>query len=272
MVVVRMGRPTPHGGTIDTTLLARLPELAVAYRAGTLAAAEYATYYILYWQYARFGDRLALRRARNDPKPSFAWLVPASSDIPTVRADYLIDFLQRHDLREVRRRVCAALIGWLTQQWPVTLLERIPSTMEVVALQARGSRPVTLITDYPRLLQPVLDKADGFAFAVHDLEHAWQFFRDPASRAAQTDFAARLHAAILAGAFAPYAADSVFMRKFEYLAADMNTHTEHSVQYLRAILIEHHLRIEGKPASAELTPTSRARIEQCLAAVRVSET
>lgn len=253
-------------GTIgDHVALAGLPRLAARYRAGEFSSAEYAATYVLFWQLARHGRRFALRRSRRDPKPDgTAWLACLDELSGRERRARLVDFLERYDFLEVRRRVNVALIGWLRSEWRLTLCENIPSVREVLHLQALGTRPVTVIADYPRLLEPVHEKSDAFAFVCHDLEHAWQFFHDPARHETQRRFARLLDRAIERGVFALYLGDPVFAEKLDYLAADMNTHVMHSLQYLRAILLDFHLRAEGKGTREQLAPDSRISLDHCL--------
>jgi hypothetical protein len=251
---------------IERATLTRLPQLAARYRAGELTPAEYAASYLLYWQFARHGSRLAQRRSHADPKPDGgAWIAELDASMSRERAARLIYFLERYDLREVRRRVSIALIGWLRGVWELTLREQVPTVRDVLRMQVRGTRPITVIADYPRLLEPVLEKPDAFAFICHDLEHAWQFFHDPDRHRSQRRFAQLLDDAIEQGRFARYLTNPVFAEKFDYLAADMNTHPAHSLQYLRAILLEFHLQAEGKSPRDQLTPESHAHIHRCLA-------
>jgi len=128
---------------------------------------------------------------------------------------------------------------------------------------------VTAITAYPRMLSPVLDKPDAFEFFLHDLEHAYKFFHSPALYAGQRAFFRALDAALTRGAFLPYLDEAVFAGKFRYLMSDMNTHPEHSRQYLRAILIEFHLRRAGKPPTAALPPAAQPSIDSVMRAVGV---
>ena len=92
----------------------------------------------------------------------------------------------------------------------------------------------------------VLNKSDAFAFFRHDLEHAYKFYHSPALYTGQCAFFARLETAFDRGVFAPYFDDAEFVTRFHYLMSDMNTHPEHSRQYLRAILIEFYRRRERK--------------------------
>lgn len=242
-----------------------IDRLAERYRTGTFTPAEYAARYVLHWQFARHGRRLAQRRSRQDAKPDGAAWLAQLDELPAAESTaWLIDLFERYDLRGVSRRVNIALLGWLRGEWSLVLCDGVPSTRAVLRMQTRGERPVTVIAEYPRLLAPVEEKADAFAFICHDLEHAWQFFHDPARHLAQRRFAEQLECAIDAGVFAPYVADPVFAQKFDYLAADMNTHVFHSLQYLRAILIEFFLRAEGKAPRERLSAESRANLDGCL--------
>jgi hypothetical protein len=148
------------------------------------------------------------------------------------------------------------------------LREDIPPPYEVLRMQAGGARAVTALTSPARLGKPVLHKPDAFAFFVHDLEHAYKFYFSPALHAGQRAFFTRLEAACDRGVFAPYLAEAEFTARFHYLMSDMNTHPEHSRQYLRAILVECHLRREGKTPAHALSPAAERAIEDVLRAVR----
>jgi hypothetical protein len=250
----------------DFSKFIALSTLARRYRAGDFTPPVYAARYVVQWQQLRHGDRLAQRCSRRYPKPdATAWLTELELLAPPDAAVFLADVLERYDLRGVSRRVNVALAAWLRGTWRLRLCERIPQTREVLRMQIDGTRPVTVIAEYPRLLEPIEDKADAFAFACHDLEHAWQFFHDGERHIAQRHFAQELERAIDRGVFAPYVSDPEFARKFDYLAADMNTHVAHSLQYLRAILLDFHLRAEAKASTDRLAPESRERLRRCLA-------
>jgi hypothetical protein len=142
------------------------------------------------------------------------------------------------------------------------LLEHVPCAQDVLCMQAAGTRPVTVITERDRMREPVEDKPNAFAFLLHDLEHAHRFFHDPLQHAAQRRFAQRLLEACDAGQFRAHRSDPVFAARFDYLAADMNTHVVHSLQYLRAILVEFYLRREGRAASDALSDAARREMRE----------
>jgi hypothetical protein len=72
--------------------------------------------------------------------------------------------------------------------------------------------------------------------------------------------------ALHSGCFNDYLRDPVFAAKFDYLSSDMNTHTMHASQFLRAILVEYHARREGVSAPEDLSKSS----QNTVAAVMIS--
>lgn len=236
-----------------------------------MADAVFAVLYFLHWQLAMHGHGFAARKHKDAPRPRGEELQRqiASRSGEALRP-LLLDFIERHQFRGVRASVPAALAHWLRGDWALELREDVPAPSEVLRAQARGTRVATAISSYPRLLQPVLTKPNAFAFFVHDLEHAYKFFHDPALYAGQRAFFATVAAALAAGTFAVPMRDPVFVAKFQYLMSDMNTHPEHSRQYLRAILIEFYLRREGKPLDAPLSTEARTAVGEAMRAFIVS--
>ncbi len=257
---------------VSQALLTRLPELAARWRAGEFEAPVFAAMYFLTWQIAIHGQAFASRKRKTDPRRPVAaeWLAEMETAQGHALRACLLDYLERYQFRGVIDNVPVALHQWLRGHWPLTLREDIPGPREVLRMQTRGTRPVTVLTAYPRLLKPVLKKPDAFAFFVHDLEHAYKFFYAPSLHACQREFFTRLEAVIDRGVFEPYREEAGFSEQFDYLMSDMNTHPEHSRQYLRAILIEFHLRREGKALTAPLSPAAEREIENILEVMRIS--
>jgi hypothetical protein len=250
---------------------AEITRVAARWRRGEIGAAVCAALYFLYWQIARHGRGFAARKRRSDPPPDPAvWMGTIAATAAEALAVRLRGYLENHQFRGVSAGVAAALCQWLHGRWPLELHESVPSPDAVLRMQARGVRAVTAITAYPRMLAPVLDRPDGYAFFLHDLEHAFKFFASPALHAGQRVFFAALAAALDRGEFAPYLDDQVFARKFDYLISDMNTHPQHGRQYLRAILIETCLRREGKHGAEPLSASALSAIGGVMHAVERS--
>ena len=255
---------------ISQELLTRLPGHARRRRAGELDDAVFATLYFLYWQIATHGARFASRKCKRDPRPDAGACLAgiASTDGEALRGR-LLDWLDRYQFHGVTANVPVALAQWLRDTWRLALREDIPDAREVLRMQALGVRPVTALTAWPRLRQPVLNKPDAFAFFLHDLEHAYKFFHSPALHAGQRAFFTALDRAVDRGEFAPYSGDTEFSGRFHYLMSDMNTHPEHSRQFLRAILVEFYLHREGKQPEETLNPTSERAIANLMRIVEI---
>lgn len=237
-------------------------------RAGEVGAPVFAAAYFLTWQIVRHGVGFAARRSRTDVRPDVAaCLALLERPMGNGLCAELIAVLERYQFRGVAGNVPLVLARWLRGAWPLVLRGDIPPPREVLRLQAMGLRPVTALTARECLCRSVLHKADAFAFFVHDLEHAWKFFSCPDLHAGQRAFFARLEVALERGVFASCLGESEFTERFHYLMSDMNTHPEHSRQYLRAILVEHHLRQERKAPAETLSASAERAIEGMMRAV-----
>lgn len=241
------------------------------WRSGDISAAEYAGVYFLLWQMAIHGQRFAARRYRHDDKPSLqSWRDAIAAGGAGELRSLLMHYFSRYQFTGISVDVSTALCAWLDDRWALDLREDIPLAVEVLASQAMGRRPVTLESRYPQMIEPMLHKANAFEFMVHDLEHGYKFFHDKGMHEAQQAFFQELSRVVMQGYFDAHCGDPVFAEKFRYLMSDMNTHPQHSGQYLRAILIEHYLTVEGKPLTGALSQEGQrvlARDLSCFAVI-----
>ncbi len=124
-----------------------------------------------------------------------------------------------HRLWRIERAVASGLVAWAAGERNVDLLYAVPTSREVLALQARGRRCVSLLDEGV----PTAPHADGLAFALHDLCHLEKFV-DPEHHTAQVGFFASLDRAVHAPGWAdlerPY--DDAWASDFAHVAADMN--------------------------------------------------
>ncbi|MBS1213149.1 MAG: hypothetical protein H6R26_1766 [Proteobacteria bacterium] len=253
-------------------MLRRLPEITGRWHRGQIADAAYAGIYFLLWQIERHGERFASRRHKGDPRPdAAAWLAQIDTSSGEVLQRHLLYWFGRYQFLGIIPGVPAALYHWVAGTWPLQLLERIPSPLEVLDMQAAGTRPVTVFSAFPRLFEPVLSKPDAFAFMVHDLEHAYKFLGDANLRDGQIAFFRAIRRCIQEGGFNAYTEDEVFTRKFDYLISDMNTHAMHSLQYLQAVLVDHHLRREGKQPADKVSQWGWQQITGLLGRLGMAE-
>lgn len=96
-----------------------------------------------------------------------------------------------HRLHRVPSAAARALVAWARGERRVDLLFHVPTSREVVSLQARGRRCVSLLEDGV----PTAPHEDGLAFVLHDLCHL-EKFADPEHYEAQVGFFALVNRAI----------------------------------------------------------------------------
>jgi hypothetical protein len=241
-----------------------LTRLRERWQSGSLSDPAYVAAWFLLWQMDRYGSRFASRTRRDLPKPMLdAWRDCLLNDEESDLTGFLARWLKHYQFFRTIPSAALALLGWLQDGWPLRLLTRIPTPREVLSMQARGQRVVTLI-DLPRATLPVLTKADGFDFLVHDLEHAWKFCHDPDQHRIQRCFFGCLERALNSGFFDPFLDDPVFACRFDYLISDMNTHPVHGLVYCRSVLIECLLRREGKETSEWLSPSGEQTLRELM--------
>lgn len=122
-------------------------------------------------------------------------------------------------LHRVERVVAEALVAWAAGRRDVELLTRVPTPGELLALQARGRRCVSLLDD--GVVVP--PHADGLAFVLHDLCHLEKFV-DPEHHAGQVGFFSTLEAAMATEAWRSIERDfdAPWITDRDHVAADMN--------------------------------------------------
>jgi hypothetical protein len=135
------------------------------------------------------------------------------------------------------------LLHWKNNLCNLELIDYNPSALEMAMIQAKGSRYITIDFQSAKSGSLVEDKRDSFEHCLHDLAHAYMFFKDEEIQNKQVQFFQNLvqKYSIFANIMQE---DSEFETKFTYCLSDMNSHPEHLKSYLRAILIEVYLKLE----------------------------
>ena len=147
--------------------------------------------------------------------------------------------------------ISSILERWRKGSVDLRLTHTAVSPDEMLRAQAEGWRYVTMDIAAALAGEPVEGNRDAFEFALHDLGHAYTFFKPEYDPPGQVEFFAALLAdlPILAG----YAtADAKFATALEYCMADMNTHPQHLRQYLRGVIVEMFLRRNAPEYETEL--------------------
>jgi len=148
--------------------------------------------------------------------------------------------------------IFSILDDWQRGAARLRLTRNSVSAQTMLRAQAEGWRYVTIDIAAALAGSTVEKTRDAFEFALHDLGHAYAFFKPAYDHLGQADFFSSLvsdlrHLEDLCGADAKFAAD------LEYVMADMNSHPQHLREYLRGVIVESHLRLEkSETALAEL--------------------
>jgi hypothetical protein len=129
-----------------------------------------------------------------------------------------VRFIAERRLHRVPVSVARALIAW-SDGFPVTLLTRVPTADELLALQSTGERCVSLLSEDAE----AAPHANALAFAIHDLCHLDKFV-DPEHHLGQVGFFTKLRAARAHAAWPAFESqfDDALRRDFAHVYADMN--------------------------------------------------
>lgn len=156
----------------------------------------------------------------------------------------LFDLINTFNLHSVPYSARCTLANWyLGNKFDLVLfLNKIPSSRQVLKLQANGRRCVTLISN--KIDCAVLGERDPFSFLLHDLVHAYKMFSNDYLLKGQIGFYNALLKLYLdlddnleADLDSLLKRDERFTDEFDYLISDMNSHPRHLFYYFKAILI-----------------------------------
>lgn len=145
--------------------------------------------------------------------------------------------------------VSTSLVKWVKGQCPLILLFYIPSPMEVLRMQAKGTRVVTMLREIEQLKvlhsspltymddQPIHSR-DALMFLLHDLKHIELFIRSDIFKEQVGFFHSmnRLNGGKVKSFFCQYSGkdNKTLWSKIEYVISDMNTYSLHLLKYLKA--------------------------------------
>jgi hypothetical protein len=164
-----------------------------------------------------------------------------------------IKFLPEH--------IPAELKSWLKAPKRIQLTKSPPTALEMAMAQSRGIRLATISWEDSINGTLVEGKRDAFEHLLHDISHAYTFYRSDYKSEEQIKFFQKIienyhHYEEL------FHNDKIFLKKFEYCISDMNTHPAHLKAYLNAIIIEHFLREEGKSDQDSLSTQGKLLLQK----------
>mgnify|MGYP001615970183 CR=1 FL=1 len=223
-----------------------LQSLQSVRRAGQLSDAEFTACFVLLFSARRaYGEAWRDNRRCAKLVAMLSWI----DNETTPAMDMLPATLSRLQLPGMPGMIFSVLCDWLKGSIGLKLVAYATTAADMLAAQAEGWRYITVDLDAAQRGETVEDKRDAFEFALHDLGHAWAFFKPDYDPAGQIAFFQLLQEDL--PMLAPLAtADEKFAADLEYCMSDMNSHPEHLRQYLRAVIIEAYYR-KRKAGNAE---------------------
>ncbi|PJZ83302.1 hypothetical protein [Leptospira harrisiae] len=137
-----------------------------------------------------------------------------------------------------------ALWKWHIGEWDIRLIDYNPSSLEMLESQSQGYRYSTISWEDALNGTLVEGKRDAFEHLLHDLAHAFMFFREDYDFEGQKQFFRKMYSE-----YSEYESvletNSTFRTKFDYCISDMNSHPAHLAAYWNAIRREAGILVES---------------------------
>ncbi|CAF0874690.1 unnamed protein product [Brachionus calyciflorus] len=158
----------------------------------------------------------------------------------------LFDLVNCFSLHSVPHSARYTLVKWYSNKNNFNLklfINQIPTSLEVLEMQAQSQRCVSLIAD--RIDCLVLNERDPLSFLLHDLVHAYKMFSNEYILKGQIGFyksILKLVNIFKSDLNLMCGKDDKFKEEFDYLISDMNSHSKHLFYYFKACLINYFKR------------------------------
>jgi hypothetical protein len=148
-----------------------------------------------------------------------------------------LDLFSDYNLKAIPESINRTMVNWYQGIWKIECLQYIPGPRELLRLQVKDTRCLTLITDPLKIDSYVLGTRDPLSFLIHDLMHADQFFNQHESRIGQLGFYFLINAIYdKAELKAQLFSDMQFKKEFEYVSSDMNAYVIHLFKCLKSAI------------------------------------
>ena len=140
-----------------------------------------------------------------------------------------------YNLKAIPESINKTMLQWMNGKWNIEMLEHIPTPRELLRLQVKNIRCITVTTNPEKIDLLVLESRDPLSFVLHDLMHAEQFFSQEESQKGQLGFYNLINSIYdkpeLNGLLKT---ESNFKKEFEYVASDMNAYVIHLFKCLKS--------------------------------------
>lgn len=220
-----------------------ISELLKSYKAGLLSDQDFTTLYLLLLLRIKHPKNYLQIFSKSKcivKNKSLFDLLPASIELSEEEKikyqsmDGLHLFLSCH-LKSIPSSINRAMINWYNGNWNIVLSFKIPSSKNLLKLQAENKRVLTLIVEKEKLSTHILGKRDALSFALHDLMHADQFFNNNISLKGQLGFYRFIYKNYEHSELSQLLAmDKNFHQEFEYVVSDMNAYIIHLLKSFKS--------------------------------------
>ncbi len=140
----------------------------------------------------------------------------------------VLDLYKNFNLKGIPEAVNRTMINWIEGGWDIVLLTHIPSPRELLKLQTKNSRCITLTVNHDEIDRLVLASRDPLSFVLHDLHHADHFFNQKETQKGQLGFYSLVERIydqpLLKNTLKE---DKQFKSEFDYVVSDMNAYVIH---------------------------------------------
>lgn len=133
-----------------------------------------------------------------------------------------------------------ALCLWYQNKFQLEIMDFIPSPLEVLKLQTHSKRCMSLLKQEYELTCLYDHERNVQQFLLHDLEHAWQMFGDPHSTFLQVELSKKLLNLYESGVLQFLQGHPETKKSLDYIFSDMNTHPEHTLCSLKALVLNYY--------------------------------
>lgn len=146
-----------------------------------------------------------------------------------------LELFNQYNLKAIPDSINRTMVNWQMGIWSIVPLEHIPGPRELLRLQVKNSRCITLITDLSLVDKLVFNTRDPLSFLLHDLMHADQFFNQTISQKGQLGFYKMINEISDQPLLKKLLKDDHdFKKEFEYVTSDMNAYVIHLLKCLKS--------------------------------------
>lgn len=157
------------------------------------------------------------------------WEIQKLKDVTT------IDLFSYYNLKAVPASINRTMLNWYRGIWNIECLMYIPSSRELLRLQVKNTRCITVITDPLKIDSLILESRDPLSFLLHDLMHADQFFSQHESLIGQLGFYFLINSIYDRAELKTILKNDLnFKKEFEYISSDMNAYVIHLFKCLKS--------------------------------------